>query len=158
MIDQMAAWWRARTGRERILLQTCAAVAFGLVLPLSLFQASDTYRKRSAAALESAQAIATDVKKVAASGAQAQTPVPENDGSMRGVAFAAAQAHGLTVARAEAIAADRLRLAFAPARSLLMYQWFETVTRRGYFISKSTMTRAGDGDLVSGEFEIAKSQ
>lgn len=158
MIDQVAAWWRARTGRERLLLQVCAAIAFGVVLPLSLYQASESYRKRSAAALEGAQAIAADVKQVAASSGKAQTPLPENDGTLRGVAFAAAEAHGLSVARAEPMGADRLRLAFTPARSLLMYQWFDTVTRRGYYISKSAMTRAGDGDLVAGEFEIAKSQ
>jgi type II secretory pathway component PulM len=158
MMDQTAAWWRARTTRERLLLQASAILAFGVLLPLSAFQTANAYRVEARAALQDAQGLAADVKRIAAASAQGAPPMPENDGTVRGIAFAAAQAHGLTVARVEPAGPDRVKIAFTPAQSVLVYRWFDTVTRRGLFISASSMTRAGEGGLVTAEFDVARSQ
>jgi type II secretory pathway component PulM len=156
MIDQLAAWWRARTAREQLLLRGLIGLVFVVLLPLGAFQLASSYRASAAADLAAAQSLSAEVKRLENATARAGPPLPQNDGSLQGLAFAAAKAHGLTIARVEPAGPERVRVIFEPAASTLIYRWFDAVARRGVAVSRSAIIRAGEGDLVTGEFELTR--
>lgn len=129
---------------------------FAVLAPLGAFQAASAFRAGAAADLASAQAVAAQVKRLEANRAQAGPALPQNDGSLQGLAFAAAQAHGLTIARVEPAGPERVKVIFEPAPSSLAYRWFDALVRRGVNVTRSVITRAGDGDLVTAEFDLSR--
>lgn len=147
----VASWWRMRTERERTLLRVVLIVAFGVLLPFALYQGAAHYRAAAAADIAGAREIAANVARIAAAGPVTAGPT---EGALRAIAVAAAEAGGLSIARAEPMG-DRLRLVLEPADSLRVYQWMEAIGRRGVFINRTSMVRAGDTDLVVAEFELA---
>lgn len=158
MIASLGAWWRARTDRERLLLRVALVLLVCVLAPLAAMQAAGQYRLDARRALESANAVSADVRAIAARSAEAGPALPAHDGSLRGLALAAASAYGLTVAQAEAQGANGVRVAFAPADSTLVYRWFDAVARRGAIVTRTTIVRAGEGDLVTAEFELSRAR
>jgi type II secretory pathway component PulM len=155
MIQLLIAFWRARTPRERRLLQGAAILVFGVLAPLWAYQSASAYRAHAAAALASARAVQGDVRRLAAAGAGVPLQEIASDGTLRGLAVALARANGLTVSRIEPAGPDRIRLALAPADSRKVYRWIDAVSRRGAAVEQTTMRRSGEGDEVIAEFEIA---
>jgi type II secretory pathway component PulM len=178
MIDGLKAWWRARTERERALL-TGLGVVLGLVMaPLAALQAASVYRAQAALELAAAQRLANDVAGLRApagggdsAGAAA---IATHDGTTQGLAFAAAKAQGLSIARVEPLAGDGARIVFEAAPSGQIYRWFDMVVRQGVQIQRSQITRVqppstsgslavgappvatAAPDLVSAEFELTR--
>jgi type II secretory pathway component PulM len=157
-IDACLAFWRARTARERLILKG-GAVLIGILLPLLAYQGAATYRTKAAAALSSARSVQADVRRLAAPGAAGIARDAVGDGSLRGIAFALAQANGLTVASIETAGPERVRVTLEPADSLKVYRWIDAVSRRGAALEKTELQRVGQtpggGDQVTAEFEIA---
>ena len=60
-----AAWWRARTERERSLLSIGAALVLGVLLPALAYQAAARYREHGAVALAEAREIESNVELLA---------------------------------------------------------------------------------------------
>lgn len=156
MSARLGAWWRARTPRERVLLQVCAALAFGVAAPLWVFGAATSFRDAAATALTQAEAAHRGVQALAASGARAGPALPAHDGSLNGLAFAAASAHGLTIERVEGASADRLRVVFAPAQDVRVFAWLDEMARAGVAAPRSSLMRAGPQGLIRAEFDLAR--
>ena len=152
-MTQLAAWWRARTSRERLLVQIAAVLLFAILLPGWAYMSATKFRQDSAAELVNARQVAAQVSTLAetmrAQGGGAQ-------GSIRERALAAAQATSLTPARLEEAGAGRLRIVFEGADSVAIYRWIEASGRRGANIARSTITRVGASDQVNAEFELVE--
>lgn len=156
MIEAWAAWFRARTGRERFLLIAAGVFVFGVVAPFLLIQSVSQFRSEAGRSLADANTLAADVRALAARTQSSGPALPAHDGSLRGLAFAAAAAHGLTIAQTDEASAGRLRVVFGASQSTAIYRWFDTMTRHGAIVSRTTLVRAGEGDLVTGEFELSR--
>jgi type II secretory pathway component PulM len=154
MILQLIAFWRARTPRERRLLQAAAVLIFGVLGPLWAYQAAASYRAQSAAALAGAREVQANVRRLAAADRTHALPPIPTDGTLRGLVLALAQAEGLTLTRIEPAGPDRLRVTFEPADSIKLYRWIDAVSRRGAAVEQTTMRRVGPGEAVAGEFEV----
>lgn len=155
MMEQLATWWRARTERERLLLQVGLVLLLVIALPLLLLQSANAYRARAGADLASASSLLTQVQTYAAARAQpAQGGAPSSDGTPRGEAVATAQALGLTISRIEASGADRARVVFEPGDSRAMLRWLERMTRAGIDVRATRMLRVSGSESVQAEFEI----
>lgn len=155
---QASIWWRARTARERLLLQAAAVLLFVLLTPLWAYSSAAQFRAAAAAERVSAQQVHENVTRLAsAAGTRPSGAFPGSDGALRGLAMAAAEAEGLTVSRVEPAGADRVRISVAPTASLAIYRWIDSVSRRGAFVSSAALTRSGEGDLVAAELELSES-
>lgn len=148
MIAALAAFWRGRTARERLLLQVAGALC-AIAAPLWGYGAAAQFRASAAADLAAAERLRVDIAALAAAAPAGA------DATIRGKASAAAAASGLTIARIEPGAGDRVRIAFAPASSLSVYRWIDAVGRSGASVVETTIVRAGEGDVVAAEFEVA---
>lgn len=155
-MEQLQAWWRARTERERRLLQGAALLVFAVLLPIWAYFSVYTFRADAAARLASARQIEFQVQQIAvasrgnAGGAQAQ------DASLRARTLAAAQTAGLRATQVQE-GVGSVRIAFEPADSLAVYRWIDLVGRTGLFVSRSTIVRVAQSDLVGSEFEVTES-
>lgn len=150
-MTRLVAWWRARTAREKILLQVCAALLFAVLLPVWAYHAAASYRASSTAALAGARTIQADVTRLARATAGAQSA----DSSLRGLATASAETAGLAIVRAESTQQDRLSIAFSPASSLKVYRWLDLMARRGVVIDRTLIVRVENGEDVEAQFELA---
>lgn len=158
MMAQLRAWWAGRTDRERTLIQWASVFVLVILLPLWAFASASAYRADAAAKLAGAREIRANVAQLAEAGAtQAAGELAGSDGTLRGLVLAAAQAEGLSVARVEPSGAEGVRVAFAPAGSISLYRWMNTVSRQGAYVRQTALTRSGDADLVVGEFVVASS-
>lgn len=153
MIAALLPWWRARTLSERRLLLVAGLLLFVGVIPALAYQSAVSYRREAAADL--ARAERTAVLLVQVKGAAAAT-LPQNDGSLRGLILAAATASQLPAPAIEPIGTDRLRVAFPAAPSQAVFAWLSVMAQHGALVVKSTMVRAGQGGLVTAEFEVAQ--
>lgn len=154
-MEALAAWWRARTMRERRLIQLAALLIFGLLAPAWVYLVAADFRRDAAAELASARRIESQVARLAEA-SRAQGEAPQNgDSSIRGRALAAAETARLAVASVEPSGPDRALIAFQPADSLAVYRWIETVGRRGVHVTKSSIVRVAESELVRAEFEVA---
>jgi type II secretory pathway component PulM len=156
MRARLGAWWRARTRRERLLLQFCAGLALCVAAPLWLFSAAAGFRDGAAGALAQAEDARRGVQALSASGARRGPPMPAHDGSLNGLAFAAAAAHGLTIERVEGASADRLRVVFAAAADRAVFAWLDEIARAGVSAPRSALVRAGANGLIRAEFDLAR--
>jgi general secretion pathway protein M len=152
MIAVLTAWWRQRTGRERLLIQIAAALV-ALMIPMLLFAGAVRFKEAAEAELAAAQSVAKDVQWLAEQAPR--VTVAEVEGGLQGAAIAAAEQSGVAIARIELSGPDRLRVVFVPANSLAIYRWIDAVGRRGGFVVRSAIVRRGDGDEVEAEFELA---
>ncbi|MBL8549594.1 MAG: type II secretion system protein M [Hyphomonadaceae bacterium] len=156
ILDSWTAFWRARTAREQLILKGGAVIVFGVLLPFMAFQSASAFRAKAGNDLKSAREVQANVRRLAAQGS-APTEAA-SDGSLRGIAFALAQANGLTVSRIETAGPDRIRIALEPADSLKVYRWIDALSRRGAALEKTELRRIGAQggvDQVAAEFEIA---
>lgn len=155
MMEQLSAWWRARTGRERLLLQGAGLFVFAILLPIWAFLAAQNFRDAGAAALADARAIEAQVVRLAEASESQDAGAGSADPSVRGKAMAAAQAARLTIAHLETSGPEQVRVRFEASDSLAIYRWIDAVGRRGAYVSRSSITRVADSDLVTAEFEVA---
>jgi type II secretory pathway component PulM len=153
MITTLTAWWRARSARERGLIQVLAVIALVIVAPLALYRAAQDYRASAKADLEAAQQVARDVATLAKG--KPAGPTTLGDGTLRGRVVALAQAEGLAVDGVEPLSGGRLRVRFAASSSVGVYRWLAACARQGVQIGRAAIVRAGEGDVVTAEFEIA---
>lgn len=154
MIDLIVSWWRARTMRERLLLQAAAVFVCAVLIPLAAYQGAARYRADAAADLAAARAVQQDVARLAAAGV---TPAIAGDDTLRGIALALAAETGLTPERIEPAGPDNVRVTFAAADSLRVYRWMEGVGRHGVQLRSTALTRTGAGAQVVAEFSLARS-
>jgi type II secretory pathway component PulM len=155
MIASLAAWWRSRTSRERLLLSGAAVLLFAVLAPLLAWQGASGFRASAAAELAGAREIEANVARIGA-GAGAMARAPASDGTLRGRAMAAAEAGGLTILTIAPSGPDRLRVTFAAADSLAVYRWIDAMSASGAFVASTRITRSGEGEAVASEFEIAE--
>jgi type II secretory pathway component PulM len=151
MWAQFEQWWRARTGRERLLLRGAAILILAVLTPLWAYLAAGDFRADAAARLASAREVAAQVDRIAAA---AQTRAAMPAGSLATRLQTLAQASGLAIARIEPRGEESARIAFEPADSLLLYRWMDQVGRGGDFIASSAIIRVANSDLVQAEFEV----
>lgn len=156
-MEQVLAWWQARTGREQRLVQFATILIFIFVLPVWAYVAASGFREAAAARLAAAMETERQVALIVNVGRERAAAPQGEDGSVRARVMAAAQALALTTARIEAIDPERVRIAFEPADSLAIYRWIEAVGRSGAHVSRSTIVRTGDSALVAAEFEVVGS-
>lgn len=156
-MEQLAIWWRARSGRERRLMQGAAILVLGVLLPAWAYLSAVSFRAEAAARLANARQIETQVARIAEASQTQSAGDSEADVSLRGRVLASAQAAGLTAARLEAASADRVRVSFEPASSLAVYRWIDSVSRSGAFVGRTTIVRVGDSELVEAEFAVTGS-
>lgn len=148
MSNAFASWFSSRTGREQLLLKAAAFLIIGGAL-LVAYQAASAYRDTASADLSSALQMRDDLARLKSlQGSTAATPVPANDGSVRGIVTAAASQFGLAPARIEPDGPTGLRTTFEPAAAQSVYQWLDTVERAGLVVSRISLVRAGEGDVV----------
>ncbi len=156
MMDQIAAWWRARTQREQRLIQIAAVLGLLVLLPAWAYFGASSFRAEAAARLASARQVETQVAQLAAAARDAPA-VPAGDETLRGRVLSAAQAAGLTASRVEASGPERVRIVFEPADSVLVYRWIAAVGRSGAYVARSSIARVNDSELVAAEFEVSAS-
>jgi len=153
-LEQIVSWWRARTSRERLMVQLLGGI-FAVALPLSAYQGAAGVRDRAAAALREAREVSAGVETLRQLG-----PAPagvSNEASLRSVALASAESLGLKASRVEPAGAGRLKIAFEAADSRIIYRWMDAMGKRGAFIVQTSIVRDGDKDLVLAQFEIGAS-
>lgn len=156
MIPQLAAWWRARTARERYLMQIALLLVCAVLAPAWAYSSAVTFRAEAAARLSSARAVSADVDALSqAMRAQRATPIAA-DGSIRDRVLATASEIGLEIARLEPAGANRFRVVLQPADSLAVYRWIEALGLSGAFVSRTTLARVDETNLVTGEVEVAE--
>lgn len=150
-MSALTAWLRARTPRERLLLQIAAGLLFVILLPAWAYLTVASFRSDAGADLANARRISAQIAQLSES---MQTQGGGTSGSVRERALAAAQAIGLTPNRLEDAGGDRVRIVFQAADSVAIYRWVEAVGRRGALVSRSAITRIGSSDQVNAEFEV----
>jgi len=154
-MNAAAAWWRARTGREQLILRVGAGVIALALVPVWAYVTAASFRRDAAADLASARLIETQVARLAEASRAQGAPMADADPSVRGRALAAAEATGLEPARIEPAGPERVRIAFQPADSLSVYRWIDQVGRRGAYVARTSITRIQDSEQVQAEFEVA---
>lgn len=153
---QLAAWWRARTSREQRLIQVAGALILALILPAFIYTSAASYRADAEADLSRAREVAAQVQQLADAARTQGDAAISADGTLRERALATANTIGLTIAQVEPAGPDRVRVAFENADSLAVYRWIEAVGRTGAFVARSQISRVGETDLVTAEFELAE--
>lgn len=149
MSNAFTSWFASRTGREQLLLKAAAFLIIGGGALLVAYQAASAYRDTASADLSSALQMRDDIARLKSlHGSTAATPVPANDGSVRGIVTATASQFGLAPARIEPDGPTSLRTTFEPAAAQSVYQWLDTVERAGLVVSRISLVRAGEGDIV----------
>ena len=78
-----------------------------------------------------------------------------SDGTPRGAATAIADQFGLAPSAVEPDGPTGVRISFAPASSLAIYSWIDAVERAGLVVTRISIVRAGEGDLVQGDASLA---
>ncbi|MBY0562962.1 MAG: type II secretion system protein M [Hyphomonadaceae bacterium] len=156
MITQLAAWWRARTSRERWLIQAAGVLVFAILLPAWVYLSAASFRDNAASALARANQVSDQITQLREAARVQGMETLGADGSLRERVLAAASSNNLSTMALEAAGPDRIRVAFESADSLAVYRWMEAMGRRGATISRTTMTRVGASDLVNAEFEVAE--
>lgn len=151
-MNELASWWRARTNRERRLIQVAAALVFAILLPGWIYLSASTFREQAAADLAGARRLSTQVEHL-----REVLPAPGEDNSVRGRVLAAAQSCGLTPTRLEQGGAGRLRVVFEAADSVAVYRWIDAAGRQGVAVTRTTIMRLGASDQVNAEFEVGDS-
>lgn len=156
MSNGLISWFNSRTEREQLILKIAVfVIVVGGVL-LFAYQAAAAYRETSSADLSSALQMRDDLARLKSlEGSATATPVPTNDGSVRGIVVAVANQFGLAPARIEPDGPTGIRAAFEPADAKYVYQWLDTVERAGLVVSRISLVRAGEGDIVGAEATIA---
>ena len=102
MIDSFTTWFKSRTAREQLLLSAAAMIILGGGALLVAYQAASSYRASAAADLAAALQMRDDLTRLKSlEGGQASAPLPNSDGSVRGIVVAAASQFGLAPARIE---------------------------------------------------------
>ncbi|HOY77131.1 MAG TPA: type II secretion system protein GspM [Hyphomonadaceae bacterium] len=156
MSDSLVSWFNSRTGREQLFLKVAAFVIVGGGALLFAYQAAAAYRETSSADLSSALQMRDDLARLRSlEGSVAATPVPTSDGSVRGIVVAVANQFGLAPARIEPDGPTSIRATFEPIDAKYVYQWLDTVERAGLIVSRISLVRVGEGDIVGAEATIA---
>jgi len=150
-LSHLAAWWRGRTARERMLLTGAGILVFLILAPLWAYQSASHFRRDAALSLESARATRADVARLKELG-----PAPTAAaGGVRNLAMESAQAVGLTPSRVEQRGGEQFVIVFEPADSIKAYLWIELMGRGGALVQRTTLARVGADGVVSAEFEVA---
>ncbi len=156
MIGAITSWFRARTPREQLLLHVAVfIVVIGGGLTWG-YQTASAYRADAAAELASATQLRDDVARLAAliAAPAAVTPAA-SDGTPRGAATAIATQFGLAPSAIEPDGPTGVRISFAPASSRAIYSWVDAVERSGLIVTRLSIVRAGEGDLVQGDASLS---
>jgi type II secretory pathway component PulM len=149
------AWWERLSARERRLILAALALLLAFAA-ISGFMAALRFRAEAADDLRAAEALRLNTTLLAARGAPGDVAgLPDPKQSVRAFALAAAQAAGLAAAAAEDTGAGRVSIKFAAASSGNLFNWMEQVARAGVRFNRASITRLGESDAVSAEFELA---
>lgn len=152
-MEAFKAWWAARTGRERKLVQGAALFVLMILLPGWAYLSAAQFREDAAVRLTAARAVAADVARLEQGG-----PAQDAGGAtLRDRVLTLAEANGLAPQALESADATRVRVVFGPSDSLMIYRWIDAIGRTGAMVSRSAVLRSGESDLVSAEFEVLAS-
>ena len=150
------SWFASRTAREQLLLMLTGIVIVAGGLLMTGWQAASTYRATAAADLASALQLRDDITRLKAfAGSTGAAPVPANDGSVRGIVVAVASHAGLSPASIEPDGPTGIRTAFNSANAQSVFQWVDAVERAGLSVTRITLVRADEGDIVQASATIA---
>lgn len=156
MIGAASSWFASRAPREKLLLQIAAVLALAAALWFG-WQTASSYRTATAADLASAVQLRDDVARLRAIPPDdaGQVAPAASDGTPRGAAVAIAAQFGLSPARIEPDGPSGIRISFQPASAHNVYAWIDAIERAGFPVSRITIVRAGEGDLVQGDASLA---
>ncbi|MEZ6031028.1 MAG: type II secretion system protein GspM [Hyphomonadaceae bacterium] len=156
MIGSIVAWFRSRTPREQVLLQVAAfVVVIGGGLTWG-YQAASAYRAEAASDLASAQQLRDDVARLSAQASDPAAVVPAaSDGTARGAASAIATQFGLSLSLIEPDGPTGVRVTFSPAAARAIYGWVDAVERSGLAVTRISLVRVGEGDLVQADATLS---
>jgi type II secretory pathway component PulM len=153
MMGQLASWFSSRTQREQLLLQAGVAIAILAALWLG-WQTAAGYRASAAADLASAMQLRDDVARLRAVPVAARQTAP-SDGTARGAVTAIATQFNLSPSRIEPDGPTAVRISFQPSASQNLYAWINAVERAGFAVSRITIIRAGEGDVVQADASVS---
>lgn len=151
------SWWRARTGREQLLLQGAGIFIFAVLAPVWIYLSASSFRAEAASRLETARHVEAQVAQLAAQAGREAGPAAGGDSSLNGRALAAAQAAGLQPRHIESSAGQSIRISFEPADSLAVYRWIAAVGASGAYVTRTAIVRVADSEQVTAEFDVAES-
>jgi type II secretory pathway component PulM len=157
VLETLAAWWRARTGREQRLLQAAIVLTFAVLAPATVYLTAAEFRREAAAELASARHVEAQVAQLSrAKQAEAAAPEPR-DPTLHGRVLAAAEAAGLQASGIETSAGRNVRVRFEAADSLAVYRWVAMLGAGGAYVTRTAIVRVADGEQVIAEFDVAES-
>ncbi len=156
MIKVAVFWFRSRTAREQMLLQAAVSLVIvggGLTWG---YQAASTFRVEAASDLSGAVQLRDDVARLASIGATPSAVVPAaSDGTARGAATAIASQFGLAPSAIEPDGPTGIRVSFTPAPSRAIYEWVDAIERSGLVVTRLSIVRAGEGDIVQSDASLS---
>lgn len=156
MIGTLTSWFRTRTPREQLLMRVALfiiVVGGGLTWG---YQTASAYRVEAASDLASAVQLRDDVARLATLNASPAAVTPAvSDGTPRGAATAIATQFGLAPSAIEPDGPTGVRISFAPASSQAIYNWVDAVERSGLVVTRLSIVRAGEGDIVQGDASLS---
>jgi len=156
VFEHLAAWWRARTGREQLVMQGAMLLIIAVLVPAWLFLSASDFRRDSAAELASMRQVELQVAQLAETSA-AQSNAPQGgDASLNGRVLAAAEAAGLRPAQIAASAGNSVRVSFEPADSVAVYRWIAMMGAGGAHVTRTAMSRVADSEMVIAEFDVSE--
>ena len=159
MIAELLNWFRSRTAREQVLLQLAAFVCIGIGGAFLFYQAASGFRSSATAELAGASALRSDVSRLSALLAKTPTAAPPpSDGTVRGIVSATAAHWGLGVAGLEPAGPTAIRVRFEPAAASAVLQWVDTAEHAGLLVTRVSLVRAGEGDLVRADATVGTRQ
>ena len=150
MIATAREWFAARTPREQLLLQLAVFVVLGFGGAAWAYQSASVFRASAALELASAKELRADTERLRAALASTPAAAPlASDGSPRGIATAGAARYGLQLAQIEPAGPASTRITFSPAPSTNVFSWVDAVERAGLLVTRISLVRAGEGDIVA---------
>ena len=149
MTDRFRIWWTGRSDRERWLVGIMAALVFSMffwlvvIRPINAARAAAILRLDAAAVDAGQLREAGEAMRLASAGAPLPLTVALSDAVNQ-----AAVTSGLTLARADASAADRVTIAISTAKSPALFAFLAGLERQGLIVDKLSLRTNSDATLA----------
>lgn len=146
----IAAYWRERTARERILLAAAGGLTAVLVLWQLMLSPLLGERAAAQAAFESADAALMDVRRsLSVLGAVEDTAgVATRTGSLRAVVSNSANQFGLAIARIQPGEEGEISVSLENAQAAALFRWLRDLRDTHGVVVRDASLRRSDRDVV----------
>jgi type II secretory pathway component PulM len=151
MTETFATWWRARTGRERLLVSITLWLSLVIAVPLLVWQGAASYRVEAAARLARAESLRDLVARLDPALVRRDPLVGDN---LQAFVRQEAAARRLRLARVEQAGPGHSRFIFEPGDSLAVLTLIDALTQAGLTIDRTRLVRMNDGAAVAAELDV----